>query len=56
MPGGSLVCFACEPRLFALDVPILDVPSNCAIEDVIEAAEDHALAEADYVGIFARPS
>ena len=41
-------------RLFALDVPTLDMPSNCAVEDVIEAAEDHAIAEADYVGTFER--
>jgi phosphatidylethanolamine-binding protein (PEBP) family uncharacterized protein len=40
--------------LFALDVPKLDMPSNCAIEDVLEAAEDHALAEAEYIGTFER--
>jgi Raf kinase inhibitor-like YbhB/YbcL family protein len=41
-------------RLFALDVPKLDMPSNCAVEDVLEAAEDHALEEAEYIGTFER--
>jgi Raf kinase inhibitor-like YbhB/YbcL family protein len=41
-------------RLFALDVPTLDMPPDAAIEDVLEAAEDHALEEADYVGTFER--
>ena len=41
-------------RLFALDVPTLDMPEGCDVEDVLEAAEDHALAEADYVGTFER--
>jgi Raf kinase inhibitor-like YbhB/YbcL family protein len=43
-------------RLFALDVPSLDVPPGSDIEEVLEAAEDHALAEADYVGTFERPT
>lgn len=43
-------------RLFALDVPKLDMPSNCAVEEVLEAAEDHALEEAEFVGTFERPS
>ena len=41
-------------RLFALDVPTLDVPANCAAKDVLEAARSHSLAEADTVGTFAR--
>jgi Raf kinase inhibitor-like YbhB/YbcL family protein len=39
-------------RLFALDVPTLEMPSNCAVEEVLEAAEDHALAEAECIGTF----
>jgi len=41
-------------RLFALDVPELDVPANCEAEDVLEAARAHALEEGDTVGLFAR--
>jgi Raf kinase inhibitor-like YbhB/YbcL family protein len=41
-------------RLFALDVPTLDMPPDSAIEDVLEAAEDHALEEAEYIGTFER--
>lgn len=41
-------------RLFALDVPKLDVPANCAAEAVLEAARAHTLAEGDTVGVFAR--
>lgn len=42
-------------RLFALDVPQLGLPSDCAADEVLAAAEDHALAEADVVGTFERP-
>jgi Raf kinase inhibitor-like YbhB/YbcL family protein len=41
-------------RVFALDVPKLDVSSNCAAEEVLEAAQAHTLAEGDVVGLFAR--
>ncbi len=39
-------------RLFALDVPALDIPEGCAAEDVIAAVQDHVLAQADVVGTF----
>jgi Raf kinase inhibitor-like YbhB/YbcL family protein len=39
-------------RLFALDVPQLEVPPECRAKDVLDAARDHALAEADVVGVF----
>jgi len=41
-------------RLFALDVPKLDVPPNCSAADVLRAAQSHALAEGDVVGTFER--
>jgi Raf kinase inhibitor-like YbhB/YbcL family protein len=41
-------------RLFALDVPTLDVSEDAAAMDVLEAARAHALAEADVVGTFER--
>jgi Raf kinase inhibitor-like YbhB/YbcL family protein len=41
-------------RLFALDVPELEVPDGCAALDVLEAAQSHKLAEADVVGTFQR--
>ena len=41
-------------RLFALDVPALEVPENCAAEDVMAAAQDHALEETETVGTFER--
>jgi Raf kinase inhibitor-like YbhB/YbcL family protein len=41
-------------RLFALDVPELDVADDCSAADVLEAAKAHALAEADTVGTFAQ--
>jgi hypothetical protein len=41
-------------RLFALDVPELGVPAKSPIQDVLAAAQDHALAEADVVGTFER--
>ncbi len=41
-------------RLFALDVPELDVPDDATAEQVLEAARAHALAEADTVGTFER--
>jgi Raf kinase inhibitor-like YbhB/YbcL family protein len=41
-------------RLFALDVPELDVPEGCSAEDILEAAEDSSLEEAEFVGVFER--
>ena len=41
-------------RLFALDVPTLDVPATCAAQDVLDAVRVHALAEGDTVGLFER--
>jgi len=41
-------------RLFALDVPELEVPASCSADDILAAAEDHALDEADVVGTFER--
>jgi Raf kinase inhibitor-like YbhB/YbcL family protein len=41
-------------RLFALDVPELDVPADSTARQVYEAARAHALAEADTVGTFER--
>lgn len=41
-------------RLFALDVPQLEIPGNCAADDVLAAAEEHALEEAEVVGTFER--
>jgi hypothetical protein len=40
-------------RLFALDVPELDVEEGCSAAGVLEAARAHSLAEADTVGTFA---
>jgi Raf kinase inhibitor-like YbhB/YbcL family protein len=41
-------------RLFALDVPELDVPDDAHAEQVLEAARAHAIAEADSIGTFER--
>jgi Raf kinase inhibitor-like YbhB/YbcL family protein len=41
-------------RLFALDVPELDVPEECTATDVLRAAQAHKLAEADVVGTYKR--
>jgi Raf kinase inhibitor-like YbhB/YbcL family protein len=41
-------------RLFALDVPELDVFEDSSARDVLEAARAHALAEAETVGVFER--
>ena len=41
-------------RLFALDVPKLDVEKDCSAADVLEAARARSLAEADTVGTFAQ--
>jgi Raf kinase inhibitor-like YbhB/YbcL family protein len=41
-------------RLFALDVPELDVPDDCDAGQVLEAARAHSIAEADAVGTFER--
>src|SRR5215472_10011024 len=35
--------------IFALDVPELGVPANGEVDDVLQAAQMHALAEADTV-------
>jgi Raf kinase inhibitor-like YbhB/YbcL family protein len=39
-------------RLFALDVPELDVPAQSRAEDILGAAEEHSIGEADIVGTF----
>ena len=41
-------------RLFALDVPELELPDDCDAGQVLEAARAHAIAEADAVGTFER--
>ena len=41
-------------RVFALSVPKLGVPANCAAKEVLEAARAQALAEGDSVGVFER--
>jgi len=41
-------------RLFALDVPELELANGCAARDVLAAVQDHALAEADFVATFER--
>ena len=41
-------------RLFALDVPELDVPDECDAAQLLEAAKAHSIAEADAVGTFER--
>jgi Raf kinase inhibitor-like YbhB/YbcL family protein len=41
-------------KLFALDVPSLDLPRGANAQDVLEAARAHALATADAVGVFER--
>jgi hypothetical protein len=37
-------------RLFALDVPELDVPKGASASQVLDAAQEHAIAEAETVG------
>lgn len=41
-------------RLFALDVPDLDVAPEDGVEAVLEAARAHALEEAEVIGTFER--
>ncbi len=41
-------------RLFALDVKKLRVPSGATAKQVLQAAIDHAIDEADVVGTFSR--
>jgi Raf kinase inhibitor-like YbhB/YbcL family protein len=41
-------------RLFALDVPHLDVPAGAHAGNLAQLARDHALAEAEVVGTFER--
>jgi len=43
-------------RLFALDVPALELDEGCTAEDVLEAARAHSLAEAESIGTFAPPA
>lgn len=43
-------------RLFALDVPELEIEDESSAIDVLEAAKEHSLAQADAVGTFATPS
>jgi Raf kinase inhibitor-like YbhB/YbcL family protein len=41
-------------RLFALDVGQLDLPDDASAKQVLNAAIDHAIDEADVVGTFSR--
>ena len=41
-------------RLFALDVPRLGLPEDATAEQVLEAAQEHSIAEADVIGTFER--
>jgi Raf kinase inhibitor-like YbhB/YbcL family protein len=41
-------------RLFALNVERLDLPDDASASDVLSAAMDNAIAEADVVGTFSR--
>jgi Raf kinase inhibitor-like YbhB/YbcL family protein len=41
-------------RLFALDVPQLDLPDGSSVRQVLEAAREHSIAEAQRVGTFER--
>ncbi len=41
-------------RLFALNVEELDLPDDASAADVLEAAQESAIAEADIVGTFSR--
>jgi Raf kinase inhibitor-like YbhB/YbcL family protein len=41
-------------RLFALDVPKLDMPQKSSVQDVLTAARQHALGETEVVGTFER--
>lgn len=41
-------------RLFALDVPELDVADDCTAVEILEAARAHSIDEADTVGLFGR--
>ena len=50
--GRHRYCF----RLLALDVPALPLSRHCCSASVEAAAEAHAIAEAELVGIYARES
>jgi len=41
-------------RLFALNVPELDLPDDATATDVLDAAKSNAIAEADVVGTYSR--
>lgn len=41
-------------RLFALDVPHLDVPAGASAAQILDAAQEHSIAQADIVGTFER--
>lgn len=41
-------------RLFALNVPELDVPDDATATDVLDAAMANAIAEADVIGTYSR--
>lgn len=41
-------------RLFALDVPELGLPDDATADQVLDAAREHVIAEADVVGTFER--
>jgi Raf kinase inhibitor-like YbhB/YbcL family protein len=41
-------------RLFALDVPELGLPEDATAEQVLDAVQEHSIAEADVIGTFER--
>jgi len=41
-------------RLFALDVPRLGLPEDATAQQVLDAATEHSIAEADVIGTFER--
>ncbi|HEU4592376.1 MAG TPA: YbhB/YbcL family Raf kinase inhibitor-like protein [Steroidobacteraceae bacterium] len=41
-------------RLFALDVPRLGLPDGATAGQVLEAAQEHSIAEADLIGTLER--
>jgi Raf kinase inhibitor-like YbhB/YbcL family protein len=41
-------------RLFALDVPELGLPDDATADQLLDAAREHVIAEADVVGTFER--
>lgn len=41
-------------RLFALDTPSLDLPSSASAKEVLDAAVEHSIAEAETIGTYDR--